>query len=116
MPVMMFVMIAGPLTDHYGRKPLILSALVGYLILNLVFLVNSLWFYQLKVGGFKFQLYSSPSGKRMMMRFSKSALKDSFNMTSNEILFVTLIFTAFISKVRVQTLLEKYQMNPSQTK
>ena len=52
MPVMMFVMIAGPLTDNYGRKPLILSALVGYLILNLVFLVNSLWFYQLKVGRF----------------------------------------------------------------
>lgn len=50
MPVMMFVMIAGPLTDKYGRKPLILSALVGYLILDLVFLVNSLWFYQLKVG------------------------------------------------------------------
>ena len=50
MPVMMFVMIAGPLTDNYGRKPLILSALVGYLILDLVFLVNSLWFYQLKVG------------------------------------------------------------------
>ena len=50
MPVMMFVMIAGPLTDRYGRKPLILSALVGYLVLDLVFLVNSLWFHQLKVG------------------------------------------------------------------
>ena len=50
MPVMMFVMIAGLLTDNYGRKPLILSALVGYLILDLVFLLNSLWFHQLKVG------------------------------------------------------------------
>ena len=50
MPVMMFVMIAGPLTDRYGRKPLILCALVGYLILDLVFLLNSLWFHQLKVG------------------------------------------------------------------
>ena len=64
MPVMMFVMIAGPLTDNYGRKPLILSALVGYLVLDLVFLVNSLWFYQLKVGTVRFsvkQLKNSPT-------------------------------------------------------
>ena len=63
MPVMMFVMIAGPLTDNYGRKPLILSALVGYLVLDLVFLVNSLWFYQLKVRTVRFtlkQLKNSP--------------------------------------------------------
>ena len=42
-------MIAGPLTDKYGRKPLIISALLGYLILDIVFLINSIFFYQLKV-------------------------------------------------------------------
>ena len=47
---MMFVMIAGPLTDKYGRKPLIFSALLGYLVLNTVFLLNSIFFFQLKVG------------------------------------------------------------------
>ena len=46
---MLFVMIAGPLTDKYGRKPLIISALLGYLILDIVFLINSIFFYQLKV-------------------------------------------------------------------
>ena len=49
-PVILFTLFAGPLTDKYGRKPLIVSSLAGYLLLNLVMLINSIWFYQLKVG------------------------------------------------------------------
>ena len=40
---------SGPLSDTYGRKPLITISLVGFFILNLVFIVNSIWFMELKV-------------------------------------------------------------------
>ena len=49
MPSIIFTLYAGPLSDRYGRKPLILVSFVGYFFLNLVFLINSYWFYDLKV-------------------------------------------------------------------
>ena len=48
-PAIVFTLFAGPLSDTYGRKPLILSSLFGYFVLNIVFLINSFWFYELKV-------------------------------------------------------------------
>ena len=39
-PGVLFTLVAGPLTDSWGRRPLILSALLGYLLLNLILLVN----------------------------------------------------------------------------
>jgi len=48
-PAIIFTLFAGPLSDTYGRKPLIICALFGYFVLNLVFLINSIWFYELKV-------------------------------------------------------------------
>ena len=48
-PGIVFTLFAGPLTDTYGRKPLIISALFGYFLLNLVFLINAYWFFELKV-------------------------------------------------------------------
>ena len=44
-----FILFAGPLTDSYGRKPLIISALIGFFLLDIIFLVNSIWFFELKV-------------------------------------------------------------------
>ena len=48
-PGIIFTLFAGPISDTYGRKPLIIIPLFGYFILNTVYLVNSIWFHQLKV-------------------------------------------------------------------
>ena len=48
-PGIVFTLFAGPMTDTFGRKPLIIAALFGYLLLDIVFLINSFWFYELKV-------------------------------------------------------------------
>ena len=48
-PGLIFILIAGPLSDTYGRNFLMVLSLIGYLILNIVFLVNSIFFHQLKV-------------------------------------------------------------------
>jgi len=42
-PAIVFSFFAGPLSDDYGRKPLILIGFTGYVILNISFLINS-WF------------------------------------------------------------------------
>ena len=48
-PGIVFTLFAGPLTDSFGRKPLIICALFGYFLLDIIFLINSFWFYELKV-------------------------------------------------------------------
>ena len=48
-PGILFTLFAGPLSDQIGRKPLILSALFGYLLLDVIFLFNAVWFFELKV-------------------------------------------------------------------
>ena len=53
LPAVLFTLYAGPLSDKYGRKPLILVSFAGYFLLNLVFLINSYWFYELKVYSFE---------------------------------------------------------------
>ena len=53
LPAVVFTLYAGPLSDKYGRKPLILVSFAGYFLLNLVFLINSYWFYELKVYSFE---------------------------------------------------------------
>ena len=47
-PGILFTLFAGPLSDQLGRKPLILSALFGYLLLDFIFLFNAVWFFELK--------------------------------------------------------------------
>ena len=49
-PGIILAFFTGPLSDRFGRKPLIVFSLFGYLILSVVFLLNSIWFSQLKVG------------------------------------------------------------------
>ena len=40
-----------PYSGRFSRKPLILASLAGYLLLNVIYMVNAFWFYQLKVAG-----------------------------------------------------------------
>ena len=47
-PGALFLIIAGPLSDVYGRKPFIAFALLGYVLNNAVFLINGYFFYELK--------------------------------------------------------------------
>ena len=48
-PGIILAFFAGPLSDKFGRKPLLIFSLFGYLILSIVFLINSFWFDELKV-------------------------------------------------------------------
>jgi len=61
-PGIIFTMFAGPISDTYGRKPLILIPLFGYFILNFVYLVNSIWFHQLKVEFLLFECLQDLTG------------------------------------------------------
>ena len=37
-----------PLSEDYGRKPLIIVGLLGYIVLNIAFFINSWFMYELK--------------------------------------------------------------------
>ena len=47
-PPFLCVLIAGPWCDKHGRKPLIIITMFGYAIANTVFLINTIWFHELK--------------------------------------------------------------------
>ena len=47
-PGALYLLIAGPLSDVYGRKPFIAFALFGYVFNNAVFLINGYFFYEYK--------------------------------------------------------------------
>ena len=47
-PAIVFSVFAGPWSDTYGRKILIIMATFGYVFNNSVFIINSKYFYELK--------------------------------------------------------------------
>jgi len=47
-PAIFFTLFAGPLSEDYGRKPLIIVGLLGYIVLNIAFFINSWFMYELK--------------------------------------------------------------------
>lgn len=65
-PGILFILFAGPLSDTYGRKFLMIISLFGYLILNTVFLVNSIWFHQLKAEFLLFECLQDISGGQVV--------------------------------------------------
>ncbi len=48
-PGVLFTLMAGPLSDRYGRRPLLIISLAGYSLLQLIFLINAFWFTELTV-------------------------------------------------------------------
>ena len=47
-PPLFYSLIAGPWCDIHGRKPLIIISIFGYAIASTVFLINTIWWYELK--------------------------------------------------------------------
>ena len=47
-PPLVYALIAGPWCDKYGRKPLIIVSILSYVIANTTFLINTIWWYELK--------------------------------------------------------------------
>jgi len=61
-PAIIFTLFAGPLSDTYGRKSLILFSLFGFFILNFVFLINSFWFNELQAEYLLFECLQDLTG------------------------------------------------------
>ena len=59
-PEALYLLMAGSLSDTYGRKPFIAFALLGYVFNTSVFLINAFLFYQLKA---EYLLFECLQGK-----------------------------------------------------
>jgi len=66
-PPIFFTLVAGPLSDRYGRKPLILISFFGQILLGVVFLVNTFWFEELKVEYLLFECLQDLTGGNELM-------------------------------------------------
>ena len=76
-PGIVFILFAGPLSDSYGRKLFLLLSIFGYISLNIVFLVNSIWFMELRVEYLLFEcLQEVTGGSTMFYLAMKSYLCD----------------------------------------
>ena len=61
-PGLLFTLVAGPLTDTWGRRPLLLCSLLGHLLLSLILLVNAVWFLELKAEYLLFECLQDVTG------------------------------------------------------
>lgn len=74
MPAILAGIAAGPAADQWGRKPVLLLALTGYLVLSLVLLANSVWFRQLRVEFLLLECLQDLTGGEVMFGIGLSSL------------------------------------------
>ena len=72
-PGIVFILFAGPLSDSYGRKLFLLLSIFGYISLNLVFLINSIWFMELRVEYLLFECLQEVTGGATMFYLTMKA-------------------------------------------
>jgi len=95
LPPLVFVLFAGPLSDTYGRKPLIVISLAGFFILNLVFMINSIFFMELKVEYILFECLQDLTGGNPI--FNLALTSYIADVSSNESRTARLCFVSAVT-------------------
>jgi len=74
LPTIVVAFFAGPISDRFSRKPLILVSLGGYLLLNIIYAVNAFWFYELKMEYLLFECLQDLTGGDLVFLLGINAL------------------------------------------
>jgi len=74
LPTIVVAFFAGPISDRFSRKPLILMSLGGYLLLNIIYAVNAFWFYELKMEYLLFECLQDITGGDLVFLLGINAL------------------------------------------
>jgi len=82
LPSVVFTLFAGPLSDSFGRKPLLVFPIVGFIILNFVLLINAIFFQALTVEFLLFECLQDFTGGRRI--FTLAARCYIMDITSKE--------------------------------
>merc|ERR1712032_344964 len=74
LPTIVVAFFAGPISDRFSRKPLILASLAGYLLLNVIYMVNAFWFYKLKMEFLLFECLQDLTGGDLVFLLGVNSL------------------------------------------
>jgi len=73
-PTIPVAFLAGPLSDKFSRKPLILCSLGGYILLNIIYMINAFWFYELKMEYLLFECLQDFTGGDLVFSLGINSL------------------------------------------
>jgi len=95
-PSIILAFFAGPLSDKFGRKPLLILSLLGYLILSVVFLINSVWFEELKVEYLLFECLQDITGGEILFGVGINSLMVDITTAENRTKRIAVLDTFFL--------------------